>query len=196
MSHCCGFCATQYALPEIVPTGSYACCPQCGKRPASSTRAELRFFLAAVCTAAGMLLLTPAFTQPMLSISDLHRRNSIGLVSGIQELFHREEYLLAGVLGFFSGVLPCVKFVGLAVLCSRYVLPIRAYRHIYHFVKFTGPMGMLDVYFTAVTLIAFRISNIFVFTVEAGMAAFTAMVVLNILASNFFDPSIFKKELQ
>jgi paraquat-inducible protein A len=157
-------------------------------------RARLSHALA-VC---GILLLLPAYFLPMLSIEQLVERTEAGLVMGVVELIQRGEWLLAGVIGLFSGVLPVVKLAGLAVVSSSWAVErchspavYARLRWMCRLVEGTGRLGMLEVFVVAVIVFAFRASATFEVAVKPGTGVFLLLVLITMLAGHCFDPRVY-----
>ena len=157
-------------------------------------RARLSHRLAAC----GVLLLLPAYFLPMLTIEQFVERTEAGLVVGVVELCQRGEWLLAAVIGLFSGVLPVVKLAGLVVVTSSWAVERRhvpavyaRLRRICRLVEGTGRLGMLEVFVVAIIVFAFRASATFDVAVKPGTAVFLLLVLITMLAGHCFDPRVY-----
>jgi paraquat-inducible protein A len=67
-------------------------------------------------------------------------------------------------------------------------LPSRT--HLYKFIDAIGPWAMLDVFLLAVLVAVVKLSGWAQILPGTGLLAFTAMVVLTMLASAAFDPKL------
>jgi paraquat-inducible protein A len=91
-------------------------------------------------------------------------------------------------------VVPLVKLLGLFALVStaerRWPRWRRARTRLYRFIDAIGPWAMLDVFLVAVLIALVRLGAIASVTPGPGLAAFTGVVVLTMLASALFDPRL------
>jgi paraquat-inducible protein A len=119
-----------------------------------------------------------------------HRPNSLGCRS----LFEHGEILVAVVVFLASMVIPFVKLVGLfflaATAASGSVRRRPARTWIYRAIDVVGPWAMLDVFLLAVLVALVKLGELATVLPGPGLLAFTAMVVLTILASSSFDPRL------
>jgi paraquat-inducible protein A len=93
-----------------------------------------------------------------------------------------------------SMVVPLLKLVGLLVLVSGAesgtIRWRRARTRLYRFIDLIGPWAMLDVFLVAVLVALVRLGPLATVIPGPGLAAFTGVVVLTMLATALFDPRL------
>lgn len=189
---CCPFCSEPYETGEA-PEGYEWYCTSCKETLPDAADIERNISISHRFALAGLLLLVPAFSLTMLSVEQFGVRTDAGLVQGVITLIKSGEYFLGAVIGILSGVLPCLKLMGLCILTSRRFVTIGQHRIIHRLVEFSGRWGMIDVFLAAVMIYAFKFSAMFEITPKPGIVAFTAMVLCTLLSSWFFDTRIFRR---
>ena len=102
---------------------------------------------------------------------------------------------MAVVVFLASMLIPFLKLVGFfscttctAALGSPRQRPARTW--IYRAIDVVGPWAMLDVFLLAVLVALVKLGELATVLPGPGLLAFTAMVVLTILASSSFDPRL------
>ena len=103
-----------------------------------------------------------------------------------------EGHLLIGVVVLmFSIVFPFLKLVCLLLLGSRRVVSRSEHRAVvYRAVEAVGRWGMLDVMLVAVFLAYVKLGDLLAISPGPGVAAFSAMVFLSLLAGMTFNPHV------
>lgn len=143
-------------------------------------------------SAAALVLYVPANILPILSMDKfgMHSQNTI--LSGCAELF-RNGYWGVGAVVFFASVfVPLFKLTALFYLACTHRSPShRSYKtRLYRFVHAIGPWSMLDVFLVAVLVSLVKLGDLASVSPQPGLVAFTAVVVLTMLASASFDPRL------
>ena len=104
----------------------------------------------------------------------------------------------AAVVFVASMVVPLLKLAGLLFLVVTTQLGSARWRRlrtqIYRFIDVIGPWAMLDVFLLAVLVALVRLGQLATVLPGRGLIAFTAVVVLTLLASAAFDPRLIWKE--
>jgi O-acetylserine/cysteine efflux transporter len=113
---------------------------------------------------------------------------------GIRILMDHHEWAVAIIVFLASMVIPLVKLAGLfsLVVTSRmgWGRRLRGRTHLYKFIDAIGPWAMLDVFLLAVLVALVKLQGWAEILPGTGLFAFTAMVVLTMLASAAFDPKL------
>ena len=95
-------------------------------------------------------------------------------------------------------MVPLLKLAGLLFLVVTTQLGAARWRRlrtqIYRFIDVIGPWAMLDVFLLAVLVALVRLGQLATVLPGRGLIAFTAVVVLTLLASAAFDPRLIWKE--
>ncbi len=188
---CCKICGLVQRQGALAP-GMLAECVRCrarlgDHRPNSLSRT-------AAFTLAALALYVPANIFPILRMDlyGVHSENTVW--EGCKTLFQRGEVLVAIVVFLASLVIPFLKLLGLFFLVvttrlrSRGRRPLRTWT--YRAIDLVGPWAMLDVFLLAILVSLVKLGELATVMPGPGLFAFSAVVVLTILASSSFDPSL------
>jgi paraquat-inducible protein A len=188
----CDTCGLVQAIDRL-PSGAAAECTRCGSFiAAGSSRSRLE--VVAALSLAALVLYVPANIYPILKMY-LHGSYSESTVwDGVVTLMTHNEWAVAVIVFLASMVIPLVKLAGLFALVvtarmgwSRH---LRERTWLYRFIDTIGPWAMLDVFLLAVLVALVKLSGWAKVVPGPGLLAFTAMVVLTMLASAAFDPKL------
>jgi paraquat-inducible protein A len=193
----CKTCGLAQRLGTL-PPGAVAECSRCGARLARP--AGNRLARTAAFSLAALLFYLPANIYPILQMDLYGVRSESTVLDGCVTLFRQGEPLIAVIVFLASILIPFLKLVGLFYL----VVTTRAgsTRHrqertrIYRIVEVIGPWAMLDVFLLAVLVSLVKLGQLATVVPGRGLLAFTAVVVLTILASASFDPTLIWQESQ
>ena len=186
----CGTCGLVQRLETLGP-GMVAECARCGARLADHKPDSLA--RTAAFSLAALLFYVPANLLPILRMElyGVHSENTVW--QGCQALFQRGETLVAVVVFLASVAIPFLKLLGLFFLvvttgrgCSR-GRPLRTW--IYRAVDLVGPWAMLDVFLLAILVSLVKLGELATVIPGPGLFAFSAVVVLTVMASSSFDPT-------
>jgi paraquat-inducible protein A len=188
--HTCGL-AQKVDLPESgAPT--VAVCPRCGS--VVSERKTSSVIPSAALSLAALVLYVPANLYPILRMEryGLYSENTIW--EGIAE-FMRQGYWFVAVIVFLASIAqPLLKLAALFFLCVTAATGSRRWRRqrtwIYKTIEVIGPWSMLDVFLLAILVALVRLGALATVTPGPGLAPFTGVVVLTMLASALFDPKL------
>jgi paraquat-inducible protein A len=188
----CDTCGLVQAIDRL-PSGAAAECTRCGSFiAAGSSRSRLE--VVAALSLAALVLYVPANVYPILKMY-LHGSYSESTVwDGVVTLMTHNEWAVAVIVFLASMVIPLVKLAGLFALVvtarmgwSRH---LRERTWLYKFIDAIGPWAMLDVFLLAVLVALVKLSGWAKVVPGPGLLAFSAMVVLTMLASAAFDPKL------
>lgn len=140
---------------------------------------------------AAAIMLVPANVLPVLHtrISGSTRTDTI--FSGVVELWHAGLWALAAIVFIASFVVPLGKLVGLAWLLRavrRGTGDARRLTRLHARLDFIGRWSMLDIFLAAFLTGLVQFGALATVEPRAGLIAFTAAVVLTMLATRAFDP--------
>ena len=143
---------------------------------------------------AGAVLYVPANALPVMTFEKLGRGGAVTILGGIRELFAAGLWPLAALVFVASFIVPLLKLVGLAttlVMTQRHsprrlLARTRAYR----LTRFIGRWSMIDIF--ALTTLVALVHMGFVAQVLPGLGAvaFCGVVIMTMLATDFFDPRL------
>jgi paraquat-inducible protein A len=184
----CKTCGLVQRLGELGP-GLVAECARCAARLARPKPDSLG--RTAAFSLAALALYLPANIYPILQMNLYGVHSESTVWDGCRSLFEHGETLVAVIVFLASMVIPFLKLVGLFFLVATAALgsPRRreARTWIYRAVDVVGPWAMLDVFLLSVLVALVKLGELATVLPGPGLLAFTAMVVLTILASSSFD---------
>ncbi|MFN6130092.1 MAG: paraquat-inducible protein A [Planctomycetota bacterium] len=170
-------------------------CPRCGVVVDRGQGKDVSSQRTAAAAIGALVLFPAAVTLPILEIERLGYRHASSLLGGIVELFHSGSWFIATVILLFSIVLPIVKLVTLLELCWFRYLEHHHRAWAYRMIEFSGRWSMMDVMLLAFLVMLIKLSGLVEFHVGPAVIAFSACVVMSMIASMSFDPhSIWAEE--
>jgi paraquat-inducible protein A len=143
---------------------------------------------------AALILYIPANIYPILRMDlyGAHTENTVW--EGSKALFEKGEILVATIVFLASMVIPFLKLLGLfyLVVTTRFRSGRRRSERtwIYRALDVIGPWAMLDVFLLAMLVALVKLGELATVLPGRGLLAFTAVVVLTILATASFDPAL------
>lgn len=167
-------------------------CAQCGAKIVRS-RPYSRALTAALSLAA-LFLYVPANIYPVMIMHYLGRETENTVWGGVRALWSDGMWGVAMIVFLASIVVPLLKLLGLFFLVA-----VRAPRWqrlrtwIFKIIEKIGPWAMLDVFLLAVMVAIIRFGRFATVIPGPGIMAFTAVVVLTLLASACFEPQLIWK---
>jgi paraquat-inducible protein A len=125
----------------------------------------------------------------MLNVEQFGHRNEASILQGVVTLISGGHLVVGVVVLLCSIVLPLGKLVSLLVLSGGGWFMRHEQKAItYHIVEWTGRWGMLDILLVAILVAVLKIGDWVEVTAGPAAFAFTACVVLSLLATASFDP--------
>ena len=148
---------------------------------------------AALAVTAGILLV-PANLLPVLTTETPGRYRTDTIFSGTVELWRHGLWAIALIVFVASLLIPFLKLAGLGWLLwqTRHGPPRdpRPLTRIYATLDFIGRWSMLDVFLAVFLTGLVQFGGLFTVVARGGIVAFSAAVVLTVLATRAFDPRI------
>jgi len=142
---------------------------------------------------AALMFYWPANVYPILTMDLYGVRSENTIFQGAASLFEHGQRLVAIIVILASIVIPLLKLLGLfyLVVTTRLRSTRRriARTWIYRAVDVIGPWAMLDVFLLSILVSLVKLGELATVQPGPGLYAFTAVVVLTILASTSFDPA-------
>jgi paraquat-inducible protein A len=181
---------------EEVQSDIAAECCRCGsiigKLNVNSLARTAAFSLAA------LILYVPANIYPILHMNYYGVYSESTVWDGCVKLFRDGQWLVAVIVFLASILIPLLKLLGLfyLVVSAKFKSARQQQERtwIYKTIEVIGPWAMLDVFLLAVLVALVKLQQIATVLPGRGLLAFTAMVVLTILASASFDPRLIWNE--
>ncbi len=144
---------------------------------------------------AALLLYLPANLYPIMVMEYMGRHTENTVWGGVKALYEDHMWYVAIIVFAASILVPLLKLLGLAFLVlyrgSRWK---NGRTKIYKWVCLIGPWAMLDVFLLSVLVALIRFGQFATVIPGPGIATFTLVVILTILASTSFDPHLIWKE--
>jgi len=178
---------------EPLSKGAAAECFRCGtflgvRKTSASLHATAALSLAA------LILYFPANMYPILRMTMYGATTESTIWDGVVSLMRHDQWGVAIVVFLASIVVPLLKLLALFFLVGSSALPVgRGFRGrtaLYRFIDRIGPWAMLDVFLLAILVSLVKLGQLATVVPGTGLVAFTAMVVLTLLASAAFDPKL------
>jgi paraquat-inducible protein A len=193
----CATCNQHQRVGDLKPGTAAECC-RCGSVIVEHRSGSLE--LTAALTLAALILYVPANLYPILSMK-LHGAYSESTVwDGVVSLFRHDQRMVAMVVFFASILIPVCKLIALLTLVAmakfRATRWQRARTQVYKLLGVIGPWAMLDVFLLAILVALVKLQQLATILPGTGLVAFTAMVVLTILATLSFDPKLIWNETE
>ncbi|MCB9897175.1 MAG: paraquat-inducible protein A [Planctomycetes bacterium] len=184
----CPCCGLVQRTPPVRPRQRLRCV-RCATRladPAGRRRASGRTALLAL---SALILYPVAILLPIMRVETFGTVSEASIWSGGLALLADGQYVVGVVVLLCSVVLPLLKLSALLVLAAGGAgMAHRARASTWHVVEWTGRWGMLDVLLVAILVALLKLGHSLQLQAGPGALAFTACVVLNLLASGSFDP--------
>jgi paraquat-inducible protein A len=176
-----------------LPGGCNAECARCGEvisRDYPFSRARTAAF-----SLAALFLYVPANIYPVMVMHYMGRETENTVLGGVGALWNGGMWPVAIIVFMASIVVPLLKLLGLFFLVSARGAHWQKPRtRIFKFIVMIGPWAMLDVFLLAIMVAAIRFGKFATVIPGPGILAFTAVVVLTLLASASFEPRLIWKE--
>jgi paraquat-inducible protein A len=186
----CKTCGLAQRLEEL-PPGTVAECARCGSRLGKSVNSLGR---TAAFSLAALIFYVPANVYPVLQMELYGAHSESTVWDGCVTLFQEGERFVAVIVFAASILSPVLKLLGLFYLVATTAArstrrrPERTW--IYKAIEVIGPWAMLDVFLVSVLVALVKLGELATVLPGRGLIAFTAVVVLTILASTSFDPAL------
>ena len=186
----CPACRLTLHVGAPLGAGQRAECPRCGSTVTEGPHGSLQ--LTAALAFAALILYVPANIYPILRMHFYGAYSESTVWDGVVSLAETGQYFVALIVFLASIAIPVLKLAVLLYLvaAARFNLGrrLRGRTRLYRFVDAVGPWAMLDVFLLAVLVALVKLGQIATILPGPGLIAFSAVVVLTMLASASFDP--------
>jgi paraquat-inducible protein A len=188
----CDTCGLVQTVPPL-SAGTVAECIRCGSFVATR-RSTRSLEVTAALSLAALILYVPANVYPIMKMYLYGGYSESTVWDGVVILMRNDQWFVAVIVFLASMVIPVVKLAGLfsLVVTARmgWGRRLRSRTQLYKFIDAIGPWAMLDVFLLAVLVALVKLSTWAKILPGPGLVAFTAVVVLTMLASATFDPKL------
>jgi paraquat-inducible protein A len=188
-------CDTCGLVQEVEPLspGTVAECMRCSSFLIARTTTR-RLEVVAALSLAALVLYVPANIFPIMKMYMYGAYSESTIWDGVLLLMRYDQWAVAVIVFLASMVIPLVKLAGLfsLVVTARmgWGRRLRSRTQLYKFIDAIGPWAMLDVFLLAVLVALVKLNTWAKVIPGPGLVAFTAVVVLTMLASAAFDPKL------
>ena len=179
-------------LSRPAPGAEEGECPRCGSELEFRKRDVLQRCWA--CLIAAAVCYLPANLLPVLTTTTAAGADSDTILQGVVLLWSPTGWPLSLIVLFASIMIPSAKIVALGYLLvgvQRRSSASEAQRvRLYRMVKFIGRWSMVDVFVDTFTAALVQLQPLMSVEPAPGLFFFAAVVVLTMLAVEFFDPRL------
>jgi paraquat-inducible protein A len=184
----CRICGLVQRVEELRPALTAECC-RCGSTITKWKTNSLD--RTGALSLAALMFYVPANLYPILRMEYYGAYSESTVWDGCVRLFQSGQWLVAMVVFFASILIPLLKLLGLFFLVGatrfKSTLHRRERTWVCRIIEVIGPWAMLDVFLLAVLVALVKLEQLVTIMPGPGLLAFTAVVVLTILASTSFD---------
>ena len=168
---------------------SQAKCPRCGsaiheRRPHSAA-------ITAVLLVTAAVLYIPANLLPVMHMRTFFGEEDDTIMSGVLSLIEDGSWPLAVLVFIASIVVPLLKLIAMGwllfVVARKSPGHVAQHSKLFRLVEFIGRWSMLDVFAISLLAALVQIRSLATIQVGVGALAFCSVVVLTMLAAQFFD---------
>ncbi len=187
----CKTCGLVQRREKLDPGTAAECC-RCGW--IIGTRKVNSLGRTAALSLAALIFYVPANIYPILRMEFYGTHSESTVWDGCVKLFQDGQWLVAVIVFLASILIPLFKLLGLffLVVTAKFksVRQRQERTWIYNIITVIGPWAMLDVFLLSVLVALVKLGQLATVLPGPGLLAFTAVVVLTILASASFDPKL------
>jgi len=185
----CEICGLAQWIEELQP-GMKAECARCNSTLAK--RHTNSFARTAAFSLAALIFYVPANIYPILRMEFYGAYSENTVWDGCVRLFQDGQWLVATIVFLASILIPLFKLLGLFFLVATAKFKLQSWQRertwVFRIIEVIGPWAMLDVFLLSILVALVRLKQLATVLPGPGLLAFTAVVVLTILASANFDP--------
>lgn len=167
-------------------------CPRCGealysRKPNSIQIAWSLIIAAAICY-------VPANALPVLTRTQLGSSEDDTILGGVLLLYRSGSWPLALIVLIASVMIPLGKLLALGYLLTKInrgrIEGGHEQARLFRMVELIGRWSMLDVFVVAYTVALVQLQPLLSFTPGPGVVFFASVVILTMLAAEYFDPRL------
>lgn len=185
----CQSCGLTQSLP-VAHKNSDIICAQCRSHLQQTPRGLQQTMALSL---AALVLFIPANVLPILSLNRFGYQSESTIWQGVIELWHSGTIGIALIVLLCSILIPLAKIIGLFYLCCTWnTLPPKQNNFLLKFIEVIGRWSMLDVFLVAILVAVVKLGSFASVQPELGLVAFTAVVILTMIASANFDSRLFR----
>ena len=185
----CHVCNKMLVMPENTNT---AICSRCGSEVHYRKPMSLSHTWALVVT--GFILFIPANIFPVMTVIYLGSASTDTIMSGVLALIDYGMYAIALIVFIASIAVPLLKLVGILIMLilveRKIPLNKEQSARAYRVIELIGKWSMLDLFVVSILVTLVNLGAIATITAGFGATAFSAVVVVTMIAAHTFDPKL------
>lgn len=182
----CSQCGHVYDMPECA-VGEQMQCVYCEhvileRHPNWETKVL-------ALTVTGLVLFLLANIFPFLGLEQAGQSQQSNLISGVQALILREEFLLAALIFLTIFLFPLLELLGLTYIITFRMLRIKApyLGQTLRLLKMSEPWSMLEIFLIGVLISSVKLAGMASLVPGIGLYAFLGLVVALLAAHQYID---------
>lgn len=185
----CSVCQKVLRMPQGY---NQARCSLCGSKVFYRKPQSFSHTMALVIT--GFILLIPANVYPVMTVLYLGTASTDTIISGVLSLIDYGMYGIALVVFIASVAVPVLKLFGILfmLLIVHFQMPLdkKQSAQAYRVIELIGKWSMLDLFVVSILVTLVNLDAIATISAGAGATAFSAVVVVTMIAAHSFDPRL------
>lgn len=151
----------------------------------SNRKNTVEILLLKVFLAAALILLITGLFTPIMTVTQLiFLENSFSVISGLQDLFSQQQYVLFLLISILSVCLPIIKIFLLAWVLHDYQTPSKSLKKTIQLIHNYGRWAMLDVFVIAMLLVSIKLGAIASVEIHAGLYWFSAAILITMIVTH------------
>lgn len=144
-----------------------------------------------------LIALVIGITAPLMTLEKLYFfENQISLITAVEQLYIKKEWILFAVIGLFSLCLPFIKILSLMAILHIPHQGNSFLDRLLRWIEHWGKWSMLDVFVVALLLVSVKLGALAKVTVHYGVYVFAAAVVGTMIVSFWVDQLARKRDSQ
>ncbi len=144
-----------------------------------------------------LVTLVIGITAPLMTLEKLYFfENQISLITAVEQLYQKKEWILFTVIGLFSLCLPFIKIVSLMAILHIPHQGNGFLDRLLQWIEHWGKWSMLDVFVVALLLVSVKLGALAKVSVHYGVYVFATSVILTMIISFWIDRLAKKRDSQ
>lgn len=185
-------CSVCHQVAYMPDGRSIARCGRCGHEVYFRKPQSLSMTWSLVLT--GFVLFVLANVYPIMTVTYLGSQSTDTIISGVIALMDMGMIAIALIVFIASIAVPLLKLIALLMLLVMVSRKVPLNKHqsalAYRVVEIIGKWSMLDLFVVSILVTLVDLGGIASITAGTGATAFSAVVVITMLAAHAFDPKL------
>ncbi|GLQ31136.1 paraquat-inducible protein A [Litoribrevibacter albus] len=185
-------CSVCHHTMKMPAEQSFAQCSRCGHKVFFRQPKSVSTTWSLVLT--GFVLFVLANVYPIMTVTYLGSESTDTIISGVIALIDMDMVAIAMIVFIASIAVPLLKLLALLILLIVVDRKIPLNQHqsalAYRIVEVIGKWSMLDLFVVSILVTLVDLGGIASITAGTGATAFSAVVVITMMAAHAFDPKL------